>query len=199
MWHDPCNLPSRPLYYEEFENIPTGCYSVVVCDPPWVYRDKALAGDRGAGCKYPLMSDQDLQDLPVPVLCAPDAVCCMWVTYPKLAEGLALMAVWGFTYKTVLFTWVKRTTKNNKLFMGMGRYTRANAEICILGTKGKPLTRVNAGVHSVIEAPIGPHSQKPQEARDRIVRLWGDVSRIELFARGDRDDGFDRWGNTPIF
>lgn len=144
------------------------------------------------------MSDLDLQSLPVPVLCAPDCACFMWVTYPKLAEGLALMAAWGFTYKTVAFTWVKRNRLQPSWFMGMGRWTRANAEICILGTKGRPV-RVNAGVHSIIDAAIGVHSAKPAEARVRIEQLLGKLPSIELFARGDQDDGWDRWGNTPHF
>jgi N6-adenosine-specific RNA methylase IME4 len=188
----------NPLYYQDFDLIPRGVYGAVYADPAWTYQDKALAGNRGAGCKYDLMTDAELYAMPVSELCAKDCICFMWVTYPKLAEGLQLMSAWGFQYKTVAFTWVKRTTANNKLFWGMGRWTRANPEICILGTKGHP-KRVNAGVHSVIESPIGPHSRKPQEARDRINTLIGcPISKIELFARGD-SVGFDGWGNTPTF
>lgn len=185
------------LYYTDLNAAPAGCYSCVLADPAWVYKDKALAGNRGAGCKYTLSSMETMKAMPVQRLCAEDATCFMWVTMPMLAEGLDLMQAWGFTYKTVAFTWVKRTTKSNVLFWGMGRWTRANAELVLLGTKGHP-KRVNAGVHSVIEAPIGPHSRKPQEVRDRIVSLLGDVNRIELFARGD-SPGFDGWGNTPVY
>ncbi len=189
------------MYYHTIEQAALGTpvpYTVIYADPAWVYRDKALAGNRGAGCKYDLTSDADLQALPVPLLTAEDSVCFMWVTMPKLAEGLALMAAWGFTYKTVAFTWVKRNRKSpDGWFMGMGRWTRANAEVVLLGTRGKP-SRVSAGVHSVVEAPIGPHSRKPQEVRDRIVSLMGDVPRIELFARGEVP-GWDQWGNTPTY
>jgi N6-adenosine-specific RNA methylase IME4 len=38
------------------------------------------------------------------------------------------------------------------------------------------------------------HSKKPNEARDRIVQLMGDLPRIELFAR-QKTDGWDVWGN----
>jgi len=77
--------------------------------------------------------------------------------------------------------------------MGLGYWTRANAEICLLATKGTP-RRVSASVRQVIDAPIMRHSQKPDECRNRIVELLGDIPRIELFAR-DKADGWDVWGN----
>ena len=96
-------------------------------------------------------------------------------------------------YKTSAFTWVKKNRKSDSLFMGMGRWTRANAEICLLATKGKP-KRISASVHSVIISKIQEHSKKPNEARERIVDLCGDLPRIELFAR-QYADGWDCWGN----
>ena len=75
----------------------------------------------------------------------------------------------------------------------MGRWTRANAELCLLATKGKP-KRLDAGVHSVIDEKIMKHSQKPNEARKRIIKLCGDLPRVELFAR-EKLEGFDVWGN----
>ena len=100
---------------------------------------------------------------------------------------------WGFTYKSVAFVWVKLNRKASTLFTGMGYWTRANAEICLLATRGHP-KRANAGVHQVILSHIEEHSKKPEEARSRIVRLMGDVPRIELFARS-RAPGWDVWGN----
>ena len=76
----------------------------------------------------------------------------------------------------------------------MGYYTRANAELCLLATKGKPLKRVSRSVHQVILSKIREHSRKPDETRDRIVQLFGDLPRIELFAR-QQADGWDCWGN----
>lgn len=75
----------------------------------------------------------------------------------------------------------------------MGFWTRANAEICLLATKGKP-KRISAKVHQVIISPIEEHSKKPNEIRKRIVNLIGDLPRIELFAR-QKTDGWDVWGN----
>lgn len=76
----------------------------------------------------------------------------------------------------------------------MGYYTRANTEICILATKGKPLPRLSKSVHQVVLSKIREHSRKPDEVRDRIVELFGNVPRIELFAR-QKIDGWDCWGN----
>lgn len=103
------------------------------------------------------------------------------------------MTAWGFSYKTVAFVWIKQNRKNDNLFTGMGYWTRSNAEICILATKGHP-KRISASVHQVIISHIEEHSKKPQEARDRIVKLMGNVPKIELFAR-NTTPGWDVWGN----
>lgn len=117
----------------------------------------------------------------------------MWVTMPKLNECLQVIEAWGFEYKTVAFTWVKKNKKSDSWFWGMGRWTRANAEVCLLATKGNP-KRMSAAVHSVIDSRIQQHSQKPDEVRKRIVALMGDIPRIELFAR-QKIKGWDSWGN----
>lgn len=117
----------------------------------------------------------------------------MWVTMPKLNECFEVIKAWGFEYKTVAFTWIKLNKNKPTPFMGMGRWTRANAEICLLATKGKP-SRISAGIHSVVMTPIEAHSKKPQEVRDRILKLMGDIPRVELFAR-EKINGWDSWGN----
>lgn len=169
-------------------------YSIIYADPPWSYEDKALAGNRGAGCKYDVQSADWINNLPVSRIAAPDCALFLWVTMPKLNEVFpTLFEKWGFEYKTNAFTWVKRNRVSPSWFMGMGCWTRANAELCLLATRGNP-KRLDAGVHSVIDAPIGRHSEKPAETRDRIVRLMGDLPRIELFAR-QAAPGWDCWGN----
>lgn len=110
-----------------------------------------------------------------------------------MREAFSVIDAWGFTYKTVAFVWVKQNRKSNSLFVGMGYWTRANAEICVLATRGHP-KRVNAGVRQIILSHIEEHSKKPDEVRDRIVQLMGDVPRIELFAR-QAPKGWDVWGN----
>ena len=139
------------------------------------------------------MSIDDIYKLPVQDISADDCICFMWVTYPLLKEGIKTMEEWGFTYKTCAFSWIKQNKKSNSLFWGLGYWTRANNEICLLGTKGKP-KRVSKGVHQVVMSPIDKHSKKPNVVKDRIVELCGDVPRIELFAR-QRTQGWDVWGN----
>lgn len=89
------------------------------------------------------------------------------------------------------FTWHK-TTKHGKSCFGMGNWTRANTEDCLFAVRGKP-KRVNRGVRQFIEAPRGSHSTKPPEVRERLVRLMGDVPRLEMFAR-EATPGWDIWG-----
>lgn len=171
-----------------------GKYSVIYADPPWHYRvwSKKGAG-RSAESHYSTMSLEDIKALPVHRLAAKDCALFLWVTFPLLKEAWPVIDAWGFSYKSVAFVWVKQNRKAPTLFTGMGYWTRANAEICLLATRGHP-KRANAGVHQVILSHIEEHSKKPEEARSRIVRLMGDVPRIELFARS-RAPGWDVWGN----
>lgn len=168
-------------------------FNIIYCDPAWSYNDKCHSGKRGAGYKYTTTSTKDMGKLPVGDLAAKDCVLFMWATLPMLPDALELMQSWGFKYKTTAFVWVKTNKKSDSDFFGMGNWTRANAEICLLGIKGKP-KRVSAAVRQVIRRPIMKHSEKPPEIRDRIVELMGDLPRIELFAR-TKVDGWSSWGN----
>jgi len=134
-------------------------YKIIYADPPWSYKDKALAGNRGAGCKYDVMDTKDISKINVGGVSDTDCALFMWVTMPKLNECFELIKEWGFEYKTVAFTWIKLNKNKPTPFMGMGMWTRANAELCLLATKGKP-KRINAGVQSVVMTPIEVHSKK---------------------------------------
>jgi len=173
--------------------LPKKKYTVIYADPSWDYRDKALAGKRGASCKYPTLTIDELCQLPVKDITKENAFLFLWTTFPLLEECFEVIKAWGFIYKTIGFVWIKTNKLNGQLFTGMGNYTRSNAEICLLATKGK-VKRINAAVHSVIISPIQIHSKKPNETRRRIVSLVGDVSRIELFSR-HKIAGWDCWGN----
>lgn len=169
-------------------------YSIIYADPPWKYKVYSHKGlGRSAESHYPTMDTEAICSLPVQELAEKDCGLFLWVTLPCLLDGLSVLKAWGFTYKTIAFVWVKQNRKSDSLFWGMGHWTRSNCEFCILATKGHP-KRVSAGVHQVIMSHIEEHSKKPQEARDRIVLLMGDVSRIELFAR-QKTEGWDVWGN----
>ena len=139
------------------------------------------------------MSIKDICALPVRELAAPDCTLFLWVTFPVLPETFEVIKAWGFEYKTVAFCWVKRNSKSAGWFFGMGNWTRANAEICLLATKGNP-KRVSADVRQIIDTKREEHSKKPDETRDRIVRLMGDLPRVELFAR-QTAPGWEVWGN----
>ena len=173
-------------------------YNIIYADVPWSYKDKANAGKRGASHKYETMNLYDIEALPVRDLAAENSCLFFWTTMPQLFNAERIMNAWGFKYKTNAFTWIKMNKKNrNTLFWGMGSWTRANGELCLLGTRGRP-KKVSSSVHSVIMEPIGKHSAKPPIIRDKIVELCGDLPRIELFARGKADNGWDIWGDQAI-
>lgn len=168
-------------------------YSVIYADPPWTYKDKCTAGERGTFYKYKTMTEEEIKNLKVKSISANDCVLFMWVTWPMLFNAEKIIKAWGFTYKTIGFVWVKQNKKADTLFMGMGNWSRSNSEICLLCTKGKP-KRINASVHSIVMSHLEEHSKKPARVRDNIVHLCGDVPRIELFAR-ETITGWDVWGN----
>ena len=139
------------------------------------------------------MSIDEIKALPVGELADKDCALFMWLTFPCLYEALDVIKAWGFQYKTVAFVWVKQNRKSDGLFWGMGYWTRANAELCVLATRGNP-KRLSRRVHQIIVSHVEQHSKKPDEARDRIISLMGDLPRIELFAR-QATQGWDVWGN----
>jgi len=167
-------------------------FEIILADPPWSYRDAAKAGNRGAGCHYATMTDEEICSLPVQEIAADNCALFLWATAPRLQTAFEVMKRWGFTYKTVAFVWEK-TNKDGSPAMGLGHYTRANAEFVLLGVKGK-VKRIDAGVHQIVRASRKEHSAKPGEVHDRIVRLLGDIPRCELFARVVADK-WSIWGN----
>lgn len=172
-------------------------YNIIYADPPWSYRVWSKKGKgRSAESHYKTMDKQSIQNMSeiISNISEKDAVLFLWVTAPCLIEGIELIEKWGFKYKTIGFTWIKQNKIAESLFWGMGYYTRANAELCLLATKGKILPRLRRDVHSVIMSRIEEHSKKPDEARKRIVDLFGELPRIELFAR-QHAEGWDCWGN----
>lgn len=173
-------------------------YKIIYADAPWSYKvwPKDTGLGRSAESHYCTMPKEEIYNMRSVIdrISDKDCVLFLWVTAPCLQEGLKVIDMWGFKYKTIGFTWIKQNKTKNSLFWGMGYYTRANAELCLLATKGKPLKRVSRSVHQVILSKIREHSRKPDETRDRIVQLFGDLPRIELFAR-QQVDGWDCWGN----
>lgn len=188
-------LPASTKWYEGKIMIPfpDKKYNLIYVDCPWQYRDKANAGKRGAAHKYNVMSVEEIAKLPVRHIAERDCLLAMWWVAPQPMEAIWLCTQWGFTFKTMKgFTW-RKTTKNGLDHFGMGNYTRANTEDCLIGVRGKPV-RKSASVRQLISAPVREHSRKPDEVRNALVELMGDVPRIELFAR-QKHEGWDCWGD----
>ena len=168
-------------------------FKIIYADTPYYFKSYSQRGEkRNATQHYNCMEFNDILRLPLSNICDVDCVLFLWVTDPFLEKSFELIKRWGFTYKTVAFTWVK-TTQMNKHFKGRGYWVRKNPEMCLLATKGKP-KRLSKNVEQLIVSPRRKHSQKPDCVRDRIVELCGDLPRIELFAR-QKVKGWDCWGN----
>jgi len=185
--------PLTEIKKEDDIPFPNKRYNIIYADCPWTYNDKLDLQNEGAKNHYPTMSLKDIKELSIRDITDDDCILFMWVTMPLLKEGLEVIESWGFKYKTCAFTWIKTNPKSNTIFKGIGRWVMGNAELCLLATKGKP-KRIVKNVSQIVMAKRGKHSVKPEEVRRRIVKLIGNVPRIELFAR-QRVEGWDSWGN----
>ena len=171
-------------------------YSIIYADPPWKATESG-SGIRGTSDLHKrykgVMTIEEICALPIQSITDDNCILFLWVTFPRLMEGIKAIEAWGFKYKSLGFNWIKKNKKSDSLFWGMGYYTRQNPEICLIGIKGK-IPKQSGRVHCVIETPIEEHSKKPSIVRDKIVEIAGDLPRIELFAR-QHADGWDCWGN----
>lgn len=166
-------------------------YKIIYADPPWAYRNmgniQATANEH-----YSTMSNEDICNLPVGGVADDNSILFLWATFPKMQEALDVIKAWGFEYKTVGFVWIKKN-KNLSNFFGVGWYTKSNAEVCLIGVKGKS-PKISNSISQIIETVRERHSQKPAIVREKIVEFCGDIKRIELFAR-QKTEGWDVWGN----
>lgn len=168
-------------------------YRIILADPPWSFKYYGKSDDkyRRAEGHYDVMDLADIKKLPVGKLADKDCALFIWAISPMLPQAIEVIESWGFTFKTVAFTWIKKN-QTGQIFFGLGYWTRANAEFCLLATKGSP-KRASSDVSQVVITKKRQHSRKPDEVRELIVKLMGDVPRIELFAR-QRFEGWDVWG-----
>lgn len=186
-----------------FKGLRRNAFGLILADPPWPYQTYSGLSipHRGKTMPYNPMPMDELLAMPVADLAAPDCALCLWTFGAHLEQTLVLGATWGFTYKTDLLVWVK-TGKNdpNVRPIGMGHWSRKQAEYMLLFTRGSP-KRLDAGVRQLIEtndhvihAPKPQdHSRKPQDAYGRLERLVAGP-RIELFAR-QQQPGWTAWGD----
>jgi N6-adenosine-specific RNA methylase IME4 len=184
-----------------FADLPRNHYGAILADPPWEFNCWADSDKAHGTAKshYSTMTTRQISRLPIEELAAKDCCLFIWICWPNLIESLGLMESWGFTYKTCAFSWIKGDASQVEFFhdeikpyMGLGYWTRANSEVCLLGTRGKP-KRLAADVRQAIITPRREHSRKPDGIHERIERLVAGPY-LELFAR-QRRPGWDVWGN----
>lgn len=170
-----------------------GKFGVIYADPPWEF--KVFSGEgkaRSAENHYPTKGLDAIKAMPVSDLAADACALFLWCVMPELPGALEVIKAWGFEYKTVAFTWVKQNRSGEGIFTGMGYWTRANAEICLLATRGSPV-RQAMDVHQIVMAPVGQHSRKPEAVRERIMRLLAGPY-LELYGRRPAEN-WSVWGN----
>lgn len=179
---------------------PKGEYQIVYADPPWHFSSKQLCSYEGQrfhsldSREYKTASKQWLRRLPVEGILQEDAACFMWSTDAHIPEAIELMKSWGFEYKTVAFVWEKVSRKGTTLCT-LGAWTLKSYEVCLLGTRGRMLKHKKSNrVRQKVVAVRERHSSKPQIVRSHIEDMFGELSRIELFAR-QKTPGWEVWGD----
>jgi N6-adenosine-specific RNA methylase IME4 len=167
-------------------------FKTLVIDPPWSFTTYSDAGKgRSADRHYSVKPIDRICALPVQQLADKDCVLLLWTTMPMLPQALQVVSAWGFGYKTVGFVWIKQNRCSPGLHWGMGFWTRSNAELCLLCTRGHP-KRQATNIHQVIMSPVSEHSRKPEEMQTRAERLLIGPY-LELYARRQRP-GWTCWG-----
>jgi N6-adenosine-specific RNA methylase IME4 len=174
--------------------LPEGPFDLIVADPPLSYRTWSPRGQgRSPGKHYQTLDMQALCRLPIEQLAAPNAGLAIWVYGPRLPETLKLIAAWGFTYDSDLFSWLK-ITRVGQPRIGTGYTTRKTNEQMIYAVRGNGLRVADHSVPQAVLAPRTEHSAKPNEVMLALEQLFGPVRRLELFARRHRE-GWTGWGN----
>ena len=169
-------------------------YGVILADPPWMYTSKSVTPNREVTNHYSVMTTPDICSMPISSLCADNAVLFLWSTWPHLPDAFDVIDSWGFEYKTIAWVWVKAKSNGFGFHWGMGAYTRANSEPCLLAVRGKPPTVADRSIQSVIYSPVRKHSKKPEDQYRKIESLYPEATYLELFARRSRP-GWDVFGN----
>lgn len=169
-------------------------YSIIYADPAWKYLwGQGKDGGNFAPEKhYKTMPTEDIMRLNVKSLRDKNCALFLWATMPALPDAINVMRSWGFKYKTCAFTWVK-IKKDGLPLRGMGSYTKSNIEIVLLGMRGH-IKAIDKKIPQILMHQRLGHSVKPPVIRERIVQLFGNLPRIELFAR-QKVQGWDSWGN----
>lgn len=171
-------------------------YAVILADPPWRFKvwNKDTGQGRSAESHYPTMKTEKIGFLPIYPITADNSVLFLWSVWPLLPDALEVIKAWGFEYKTIAWVWVKAKKSGFGFHFGMGYYTRANSEPCLLATKGNMPVAVH-NIQALIYSPVREHSRKPDDQYRKIESLYPGRKYLELFARRERKGwksvGFD--------
>jgi N6-adenosine-specific RNA methylase IME4 len=169
--------------------LPEKRYGVIYADPEWRFEvySRETGMDRAADNHYPTSPTEEIYGRRVGDIAADDCVLFLWATVPMLTHALAVMAAWGFQYKSN-FVWVKDR-------IGTGYWNRNTHEHLLVGTRGNvPGPAPGTQWPSAVEAPVGRHSEKPEKFYELIEGYFPNLPKIELNARRSRP-GWDAWGN----
>ena len=182
-------------------------YDVILADPPWAYEvwNKDTGSGRSAESHYPTMSLDDICALPIASLAADNCALFMWAVWPSIFDAQKVIEAWGFKYKTLAFEWFKMNTSGKGWHVGMGYYTRANPEPCLLAVRGSMPVAVHDERNTLttytdqmfglpMVEKVKEHSRKPEEQYRKIEALYPNMRYLELFARRQRP-GWDVFGN----
>lgn len=166
--------------------LPDRKYGILYADPPWRY-EHSVSKSRDIENQYPTMTLDEIKAVDINKIADTDCVLFMWVTSPKLSEAVEVLMAWEFTYKTCA-VWIKDK-------IGMGYYFRQQHELLFVATKGKPvLPTPTDRVSSVFSFPRTTHSTKPPELYNIIDNMYPDMTKLELFSRGNDRENWEVWG-----
>lgn len=170
-------------------------FDVILADPPWDFEvwNKDTGSGRSPSAHYNTLTLDEICSLTVSEVTEKNCALFLWSVWPRIFDAKAVIDAWGFTYKTIAWVWVKQNKRSLTPSYGMGYYTRANTEPCLLAVKGR-MPVAARDVLSVIIQPRMAHSSKPLEQYLKIDRLYPDTNRLELFARS-KFPGWKSWGN----
>lgn len=181
--------------YLSWDAVPSGEYSILLADPPWHYDTWSPRGEgKCPQAHYRTLTIDEICALPVARIAAEDAVLFLWIPFCHVFRAKAVIRAWGFKFSAFGFIWCKLTSTGKRWHFGLGQTTRQQAEPLLIARRGHCVRRQDRGVPQIVEAPVRGHSRKPDCIYGLVERLYGDLPRIELFAR-QLEPGWDVVGD----
>jgi N6-adenosine-specific RNA methylase IME4 len=178
------------------QNLGDRRFGTVLADPPWRFMNRTgkVAPEHRRLARYPTLTVEEICALPVADHLDRTAHCYLWVPNALLPEGLAVLAAWGFEYKSNL-VWHKVRKDGGSDGRGVGFYFRNVTELVLFGTRGRNARTLAPGRRQVnlLATRKREHSRKPDEQYP-IIEGCSPGPYLELFGRGLRP-GWTVWGN----